>query len=49
MPSMTVIRFNPKMKEVYERINKDKSVKSIGLVAVQRRLLILMCKVSPRC
>ena len=42
MPSMTAIRYNPKMKEIYERINKDKSVKSIGLVAVQRRLLVLM-------
>ncbi|MFT6338379.1 MAG: hypothetical protein ACI86M_002200 [Saprospiraceae bacterium] len=42
MPSMTAVRFNPKMREIYERINKDKSVKSIGLVAVQRRLLVLM-------
>lgn len=42
MPSMTAIRYNPKMKEVYERINIGKSVKSIGLVAVQRRLLVLM-------
>ena len=42
MPSMTAIRYNPKMKEIYERINIGKSVKSIGLVAVQRRLLVLM-------
>ncbi|MFT4534619.1 MAG: transposase [Saprospiraceae bacterium] len=42
MPSMTAVRFNPKMREIYERINKNKSVKSIGLVAFQRRLLVLM-------
>jgi len=42
-PSLSAVRFNPKMKEVYERINKGKSVKSVGLVAVQRRLLVLMC------
>ncbi len=42
MPSMTAIRYNPKMKEVYERINRGKSVKSVGLVAIQRRLLVLM-------
>ncbi|MFT4535668.1 MAG: transposase [Saprospiraceae bacterium] len=42
MPTITVVRFNPKMREIYERINKDKSVKSIGLVAVQRRLLVLL-------
>ena len=42
MPSMTAIRYNKKMKEVYDRINKDKRVKIVGLVAVQRRLLVLM-------
>ena len=42
MPSMTAIRYNEKLKIVYDRINEGKQTKSIGLVAVQRRLLVLM-------
>jgi len=42
MPSMTAIRYNEKLKVVYDRINEGKQTKSIGLVAVQRRLLVLM-------
>jgi len=42
MPSMSAIQCNKKMKEVYDRINIGKQVKSIGLVAVQRRLLVLL-------
>ena len=41
-PSMVATRFNPKMKEVYERIIATKKIKKIGLVAIQRRLLVLM-------
>lgn len=41
-PSMVATRFNPRMKEVYERIVASKKIKKIGLVAIQRRLLVLM-------
>lgn len=39
---MTAVRYNEKLKIIYNRINEGKQVKSIGLVAVQRRLLVLM-------
>jgi len=42
MPSLSAVRYNKKMKEVYDRINEGKKVKTIGLVAVQRRLLVLI-------
>lgn len=41
-PSMVASRYNPKMKEIYQRIIKTKPSKKIGLVAIQRRLLVLM-------
>lgn len=41
-PAMVATRFNPKMKEIYERIVKSKKIKKIGLVSIQRRLLVLM-------
>lgn len=41
-PSMVATRFNPKMKEIYGRIVERTKVKKIGLVAIQRRLLVLM-------
>jgi len=41
-PSMVATRYNPKMKEIYQRIIQSKSSKKIGLVAIQRRLLVLM-------
>lgn len=41
-PSMVATRYNAKMKEIYIRIVEVKKIKKIGLVAVQRRLLVLM-------
>jgi len=41
-PSMVATRFNVKMKIIYERILAKKKVKKIGLIAIQRRLLVLM-------
>ena len=41
-PSLVATRFNPKMKEIYSRTVEKTKVKKIGLVAIQRRLLVLM-------
>ena len=41
-PSMVATRFNPKMKKVYERVVDRTKVKKVGLVSIQRRLLVLM-------
>lgn len=41
-PAISASSCNPKMKQIYTRINKKHSTKSIGLVALQRRLLVLM-------
>lgn len=41
-PSMVATRYNAKMKTIYERILAKKKVKKIGLIAIQRRLLVLM-------
>ena len=41
-PSMVATRFNSKMKEVYQRVVDRTKVKKIGLVCIQRRLLVLM-------
>lgn len=41
-PSMVVTRYNAKMKTIYERILAKKKVKKIGLIAIQKRLLVLM-------
>lgn len=41
-PAMVACRFNPKMKKIYQRIIKNKSSKKIGIIVVQRRLLVLM-------
>lgn len=41
-PSMVASRYNPEMKNIYTRIVETKKVKKIGLVAIQRRLLVLM-------
>ena len=41
-PAMSASNCNPKLKQIYCRINKNHSTKSIGLVAIQRRLLILI-------
>lgn len=42
MPSMSAIRFNPSMKLFYERLKPKKQKPLIALVAVQRKLLLLM-------
>ncbi len=42
MPSMTAIRLNPTLKPFYDRIKPNKVKPMIALVAVQRKLLVLM-------
>lgn len=42
MPSMTAIRLNPTLKPFYERLKPKKAKPLIALVAVQRKLLVLM-------
>ena len=42
MPAMTAIRSNPTLKVFYERLKPNKIKPIIALVAVQRKLLILM-------
>lgn len=42
MPSMTCIRFNPTLKQFYQRLKPKKVKPLIALIAVQRKLLILM-------
>lgn len=41
-PAMVATRFNPKMKEIYKRLLRNKKEKKVALVALQRRLLVLM-------
>ena len=41
-PAMVASRFNPKMKEIYERLLENNKPKKVALVALQRRLLVLM-------
>jgi len=42
MPSMAAIRFNPTMKVFYQRLKPKKIKPIVALVAVQRKMLILM-------
>jgi len=42
MPSMTCVRCNPTLKQFYARLKPKKAKPLIALVAVQRKLLILM-------
>lgn len=42
MPSMTCIRCNPTLKQFYNRLKPNKAKPLVALVAVQRKLLILM-------
>lgn len=42
MPSMTCVRCNPTLKEFYSRLKPKKVKPLVALVAVQRKLLILM-------
>lgn len=41
-PAMVCCRFNPVFTATYLRINQNKPAKMIGLVAIQRKLLLLM-------
>lgn len=41
-PSISASNHNNQLKQVYTRINEKHETKSIGLVAIQRRLLVLM-------
>ena len=43
--AMSAIRFNPKMREFYDRIKKSNPSGTVALVAVMRKLLILMYSV----
>ena len=42
MPSMTAVRLNPTLKPFYERLKPKKVKPIVALVAVQRKMLILM-------
>ena len=42
MPSMTCVRCNPSLKTFYQRLKPKKAKPIVALVAVQRKLLILM-------
>ena len=42
MPSMTCVRCNPTLKMFYERLKPSKEKPIVALIAVQRKLLILM-------
>lgn len=42
MPSMTAIRVNPTLKVFYQRLKPNKTKPIVALVAVQRKLLLLM-------
>lgn len=42
MPSMTCVRCNPTLKQFYGRLKPNKAKPLVALVAVQRKLLILM-------
>ncbi len=41
-PAMVACRFNPDLKEFYQRVIRSKPSKMVGQVAVQRKLLVLM-------
>ena len=41
-PAMSAVRFNPDLKEDYERIMEKQTIKMKGLVAIQRKLLVLV-------
>lgn len=42
MPSMTCVRVNPTLRPFYQRLKPNKAKPKVALVAVQRKLLILM-------
>lgn len=41
-PATTACRFNPKMKQTYEKINQRTAIKMKGNAAVQRKMLVLI-------
>jgi len=41
-PALVASRYNKRLSEIYNRVIKNKSSKMIGMVALQRRLLVLM-------
>jgi transposase len=42
MPSMTAVRINPTLKPFYQRLKPNKAKPIVALIAVQRKLLVLM-------
>jgi len=42
MPSMTCVRCNPTLKQFYNRLKPNKAKPLVALIAVQRKLLLLM-------
>ena len=42
MPSMACVRYNPTLQQFYERLKPKKAKPLVALIAVQRKLLILM-------
>lgn len=42
LPAMSAVKYNPRFKQVYANIMKTKSCGKIGMVAVARKLLILI-------
>ena len=42
MPAMSAIQYNKNLKTFYERVNKGRIVKKQGVIAVMRKLLILI-------
>ena len=42
MPAMAAARYNNTLKVFYERINQKRTIKKQGLIAVMRKLLILI-------
>jgi len=45
MPAMTAVRCNPTLKKFYERVKPTKAKPMIALIAVERKLLLLMYSV----
>lgn len=42
MPAMSAIQYNKTLKTFYERVNEERTIKKQGLIAVMRKLLILI-------
>jgi len=42
MPALTAVRYNVEFKNLYVRIIEQKSIKKIGLIAVARKILLLV-------